>query len=138
MKTPGLSEADALRASKRTLLKPQWTENVSIKSAREHLSQRERETIELVLLVPDGDGGERIIKDWLSAEGLGAAKLRHCCEAVGALEHYDARDVSPEVFPGHVVAVKVGVRKQRGFPDRNTVEDYRLAASRVVNLRSTG
>ena len=72
MKTPGFSEADAQRASKRTLLKPQWVENARIESAREHLSRRERETIELVLQVPSPDGGERTFKDWLSGAALGA------------------------------------------------------------------
>jgi hypothetical protein len=136
MKTTGLSEADALRASKPTLIKPQWVD-VRIESAGEHLSRREKETIELVLLVPDGSGGERTIKMWLTGAARGAVLLRHTCEAVGAISQHDAGEVTPDLFPGHVVAVKVGIRKQRGFPDQNCIDDVR-AATGVVNLRRTG
>ena len=133
MKTSGLSEADALRASKHTLLKPGWIDGAHIATANEYLSRRENETIELELLVPDGSGGERIIKTWLTGAARGAVLLRHTCEAIGAMAQHDAGEVSPHLFPGHVVAVKVGIRKQRGFSDQNCIDDIRASAG-VVNL----
>jgi hypothetical protein len=137
MKTPGYSESDALRASKRTLIKLGWVEGARIESAIERPDRHGDDMTELVVRVPDGNGGERTIKIWLTSVARGAALLRHTCEAVGALAQYEAGEISPDLFPGHVVAVKIGVRKQRGFPDQNIIEDVRAAAG-VVNLRRVG
>ena len=38
--------------------------------------------IEVVVTVPDGRGGERLFKDYLTSTPLGALRLRHACEAV--------------------------------------------------------
>jgi hypothetical protein len=40
------------------------------------------------------------------------------------------------MFPGHDMRVKLGVRKQRGWPDQNYIEDYAAAEAAVVRLRS--
>ena len=67
---------------------------------------------------------------------MGALKLRHAAEAVGALAKYEAGEIGAADFPGHDVQVKLTVQKRRGYPDANAVEDYAPAeAGRVVNLR---
>jgi hypothetical protein len=52
--------------------------NAVIDQAFEKLSAKNNETIEQTLLVDDGRGGQRIIKDWLSNSAIVAVKLRHC------------------------------------------------------------
>jgi hypothetical protein len=75
--------------------------------------------------------GDSTFRDWLSDADRGAAKLRHACEAVGALARYEAGAIGQDDFPGHNVQVKVGIQKgTRNFPgDRNVIEDDRAADS---------
>ena len=75
--------------------------------------------------MPDGRGGERLFKDYLTNTPLGALRLRHACEAVGALDRYNAGEISASDFLGHTVRVKIGVEKKRGYAPRNIIEDYR-------------
>jgi hypothetical protein len=134
MRTTPRTEDEAKRASSRTLFKPGWR-LARINEGGERPDRFGNDMIELLVSVPDGQGGERLIKDWLFSTDRGAAKLRHCCEAVGALDAYERGEISQEDFPGHDVEVKLGIEKKRGFPDRNIIEDYRPAASAVVQLR---
>ena len=95
--------------------------------------------IENLVSVPDAEGnGERQLRDWLlPTSNLGALKFRHCCESVGALAQYEAGSIAAEDFPGNDVRVKIGIKKQRGYPDSNVIEDYAAPAdSSVVNLRA--
>ena len=117
------SEADAQRLSKRTLLKP-GEYDAHIREAIERPSRRGNELIEIAVLIPDDAGDERTFHDYLMDSTLGAAKLRHACEAVGALAKYEAGEVTAADFPGHAVRVRVGIEKKRGYPDRNVIEDY--------------
>lgn len=133
MKTTVRTEAEAVRASERKLLKPGWHDG-TITDALEKLSRAGKDCIELSVTV-----GDRTFRDWLSDADRGAAKLRHACEAVGALARYEAGAIGQDDFPGHDVQVKIGIQKgTRAFPgDRNIIEDYRAAAdSRVVNLHA--
>jgi hypothetical protein len=77
-----------------------------------------------------------VFRDWLTASDRGAQKARNCCLAVGALHAYEAGEISAELFPGHEVRVKIGARKQRGWPDQNIIEDYAATDASVVRLRS--
>ena len=68
-----------------------------------------------------------------------ADKLRHACEAVGALDRYEAGQIDPGLFPGHACEVRLDIEKQRGYPDRSVIVDYRAAASESVTpLRRAG
>jgi len=135
MKTTPRSEAEAVKASRRTLL-PAGMHDAEIREASEQQSKRGNDMIPLLVIVRDVDGIERELRDYLTDKALGAAKLRHACEAVGALAKYDNGSIGAEDFPGHAVRVKIGIEKKRGFPDRNVIEDYApSAAARVVNLR---
>lgn len=134
MKTTVRTEAEAVQASVRRLLKPGWRDGL-ITDALEKLSRAGNDCIELTVIVED-----RTFRDWLSNADIAAAKTRHCVEAVGALERYEATgEIGQDDFPGHAVQVKIGVKKgTRNFPgDRNVIEDYRAAGnSRVVSLRT--
>jgi hypothetical protein len=138
MKTTARSETEAVRASSRTLLRAGWHDDARIVEAVEKPSKRGNDMIELTVVVPDAAGEERTLRDWLTDTTLGAAKLRHACEAVGALARYEAGEIGQADFPGHDVRVKISVEKRRGFPDQNRIDDYAAASDpRVVNLRAT-
>ena len=95
--------------------------------------------IELTGVVRIAHDAERQMRDWLNDHKKAALKLRHCCESVGALDKYNAGEISQDDFPGHDVEVKIIVERRRGFPDENRIEDYRPAsAAPVVNLRTAG
>jgi hypothetical protein len=129
MKTTVRTEVEAVRVSTRTLLKPGWHDGV-ITEAIEKVARSGNDCIELTVVI-----GEKTLRDWLSDADRGAAKLRHACEAVGALARYEAGEITQDDFPGHDVQVKIGIQKgTRSFPgDRHMIEDYRAAAgSRVV------
>lgn len=135
MKTPAYTEAAAAEASRRTLLAPGWIDRAMIREAVERPSARGNDMIELVIAVPDGRGGERLFKDYLTSTPLGALRLRHASEAAGALDRYGAGEISASDFPGRTVRVKIGIEKKRGYAPRNIIEDYAAADSGVVSLR---
>lgn len=139
MKPPVMTEAEALRASREMRTwKPGWYSG-RIDAARETLSKAQNECFELSVIVRDAAGNERSFRDWLTATKFGLLKLRHCIEAVGTLEKYNAgEEITEDDFPGHEVDVKLSIEKKRGFPDRNIIEDYRAAASEFANLRPAG
>jgi hypothetical protein len=134
LRVRNLTEQDVLLAStSRTALKA-GLYSARIEEAAEKLSKRGNPMIELLVAVQDGAGGERKIPDYLVDTDMGAAKLRSAVIAVAALDAYEAGSISPEMFPGKDVIVRLSVQKQRGFPDRNFVESYKSAAS-VMQLR---
>lgn len=138
MRVRNLTEEDVLLASaSRTALKA-GLYPARIEEAAEKLSKRGNPMIELLVAVQDGAGGERKIPDYLTDTDMGAAKLRGCCVAVGALDAYECSEILPEMFPGKDVIVRVGVQRQRGYPDRNYIESYRPVAAPVAQLRSAG
>jgi hypothetical protein len=138
MKTTPRSDADAQKVSRRTLLRS-GVYDALIREAVETESKRGNEMIDVSVVVYDGDGGEREFRDFLTNTTLGALKLRHACEAVGALSKYESGDISAADFAGSNVRVKIGTEKRRGsWPDRNVIEDYAATALGVVQLRSAG
>ena len=123
------SKADLKAAASRPALKTGWNP-AEITEAAERSDKNGDDMIELVVSV-----GGRALKDWLS-DKWAAAKLRSCCEAIGALDAYEAGEISQDDFPGRNVQVKISIEKRRGFPDQYRIQDYRpAAASLVVNLR---
>jgi hypothetical protein len=136
MKTPAYTETAAIEASRRTLLPPGWLDGAMIREAVERPSARGNDMIEVVIAVPDGRGGERLFKDYLTGAPLGALRLRHACEAVGALDRYTAEgEISASDFVGHTVRVKIDIEKKRGYAPRNVISDYAASDARVLSLR---
>ena len=85
------------------------------------------------------DGETREFRDWFTGSDRFAAKLRHACAAVGALDRYEAGKIEPEIFPGHACEVRLDIEKRRGYPDRSVIVDYRAAsAEAVTSMRRAG
>jgi hypothetical protein len=101
----------------------------------ERPSARGNNMLDLTIAVPDGKGSERLFKDYLTNAPFGALRLRHACEAVGALDRYQSGEISASDFPGHNVRIKIGIERKRGYAPRNVIEDYAASEARVVNLR---
>jgi hypothetical protein len=140
METTPYSKAQlaALNASLGELVKPGWVDGAVIREAVEDSSARGNTMIVLGVAVPvdGGHGGERFYKDYLTNTPRGATRLHSACEAVGALDRYNARTISPEDFIGKVVRVKLSVeRGNKRYAPRNIIEDYAVSEARVVNLR---
>lgn len=131
MKTSAFTEAQAQKESTRKLLSAGWKDG-EITDALEKPSKRGNDMIEISVMIRDAQ--ERSLRDWLTNTALGAAKLRHACAAVGALAKYEAGEIGQADFPGHTVRVKIGIKKTRGYPDSNVIEDYAAADSSVVSL----
>jgi hypothetical protein len=130
------TEDGARKVSTRTLLKAGWCD-ARIIEATEKLAKSGKPMIEILVSVPDAEGNERQLRDWLlPTSNLGALKFRRCCQAVSALAQYESGLIAAEDFPGNDVRVKIGIKKQRGYPDQNQIEDYAAADSSVVNLRA--
>ena len=111
------------------LLKPGWLDGV-IREAVERPSARGNMMIELGIAVPDGRGGERRLQAYLINTPCSAHRLHRACEAVGALDRYNARAISPDDFIGKAVRVKVSVHERYG----NIIEDFATSETRVVRL----
>jgi hypothetical protein len=126
MRVSPRSETEAQRVSRRRLLTSGWYDG-RIAEAVEKPSKRGNDMIEVMVAVPDAEGNERQILDWLTNGALGAAKLRHAAEAVGAITRYASGEISQADFPGHNVRVKIAIEKRRGYPDANRIEDYAAA-----------
>jgi hypothetical protein len=127
--TPRTEEA-AQKESTRKLLYPGWKDG-EITDALERASKRGNDMIELSVMIRDADG--RTLRDWLTNTPLGAAKLRHACAAVGALALYESGEIGQADFPGHAVRVKIGIKKQRGYPD-SAVRHRRTDRQFVVGI----
>jgi hypothetical protein len=134
MKTTPHSEAEAQNLSRRKLLSAGWHDARILESC-EKPTRQGRDMIELLVGVIDADGIERQLRDWLTDSTLGAAKLRHACEAVGALARYEAGEIGQADFPGHTCRVRISIDKKKGYPERNMIDDYAATAAHVINLR---
>jgi hypothetical protein len=138
MKPPIMSDADALKARRQTgTWKPGWYFG-RIDACLEKVSGAGNECFEWSVIVRNAAGDERTIRDFGVSTPFGMLKLKHCIEAVGAGDKYEAgEEITQDDFPGHDVEVKLAIEKKRGFRDRNIIEDYRPASSSsVVQLRS--
>jgi hypothetical protein len=132
------TEADARNRAQRRLLKAGWCKG-RFCQATERLSHANNDMIEVVVAILDDNGNEHELRDWFTDSPAAAAKFRHACEAIGVIATYERGEITPDDLVGHELEVRIGVRKQRGWPDSNVIEDYRAAlAARVVNLRGAG
>lgn len=101
--------------------------DAEIMTAVEGVSSKGNDMITLSLTVyhPD-DGVHRQMKDWL-VDAM-AFKLRHCCEAAGAITDYEAGDLEAWKLEGKPVRVKLGTETYKTDDGRsgtrNKVLDY--------------
>lgn len=96
--------------------------DAEITSAVEKLSKAGNDMIELTLQVyhPE-DGATRQVFDWL-LEAM-AYKLRHCCEAAGLSDAYNAGSLEAYQLEGKSVKVKLGIDTKAEIK-RNRIMDY--------------
>ena len=132
MEIKPMTEADALRAAKpRTLLKP-GIHPARITAAFERPSEKGNDVMELTFLMSDG----RQLKAWPSNTPQGQLLLRHAADSVGQLSAYESGTLTQDMFPGHDVRLIISIRKRRGYPDSNQVDDILPADPSVVTLRT--
>jgi hypothetical protein len=135
VKTSGRSEAEAVKAATRKLLKAAWYE-AEISDASEQQSRRGNDMMKVTVIVDDGAGGQRTFTDYLTDTNLGGVKFRHACAARGVLAKFESGLIDQSDFPGPL-RVRIGVEKGKaGFGPRNVIEDYAAADSSAVNLRA--
>lgn len=96
--------------------------DADITSAVEKLSKAGNDMIELTLQIyhPE-DGATRQVFDWL-LEAM-AYKLRHCCEAAGLSDAYNAGSLEAYQLEGKSVKVKLGIDTKAEIK-RNRIIDY--------------
>jgi hypothetical protein len=131
MEITPMTEADALRAAKRTLLKPGIHPARCIE-AFDRPSDKGNGVMELTFEMADG----RHLKAWPANTKMGQLLLRHAADSVGQLPAYEAGRLSQDMFPGHDVRLRLSIRKRRGYPDSNQVDDILPADSSVVTLHA--
>jgi hypothetical protein len=137
VKTSGRSEAEAVKAASRKLLKSAWYD-ATISEASEQESRRGNDMMKITVVVDDGAGEHRTFTDYLTDTAFCGLKLRHCCAARGVLAKFESGSIDPSDFPGPV-RVNIGLEKGKGgFGPRNVIDDYAAADSPVVQLRPAG
>jgi hypothetical protein len=96
MRTTFRTEAEAHSVSRRKLLSG-W-QDARIIEAIEKPSKRGNDMIVITVIIRDADGNERTFLDWLTDTPLGAVKLRHAVDAVGALARYESGEIGQADF----------------------------------------
>jgi hypothetical protein len=133
-----LSEQAAAKAKNPTLWRGWFS--ATVLEAVEKNDKNGEPMLALLLAVLHG-GETREFRDWLTTSyDRSASKLRHACDAVGALAKYEAGEISQDDFAGRTCQVRLDIEKRRGFADRSVIVDYRRAVEdRVVTpLRAAG
>jgi hypothetical protein len=123
VQTTPRTDAEAKRLAKGGSLPPGHYDG-EITQAVETTSKRGNPMIEATIMIQDAEGQKRAITDYLLDTPLGALKLLHAVEAVGAGARYRAGEIEASDFEGRTVRVKIIVAKQKGFRDTVKVEDY--------------
>lgn len=92
-----------------------------VKRALEQVSANGNDMMSLVLTVYTGKGTADVF-DYLVATDTWAWKMRHFCESAGIT--YGTGDLDESDCDGRNVRVKLGIKKQKDYPDKNEVQDY--------------
>lgn len=105
-------------------LLPAGIYDFEIADAADEISKKGNDMIKLKINVWDARGEKRMVFDYLM-ESM-AFKLRHCCEAIGAIDKYEGGDLVAGDFIGGTGKLKLGIRKDTtgNYPDQNNVQDY--------------
>jgi hypothetical protein len=137
MLTSGRSEAEltAQKAASEKLLSGVATGVID--QAYETNSRRDNPMMVFKIIVTGADGLQRTYTDYLTDTPQGGVRLRHACAAVGVLAEFEAGRISPEMFAGREIKIKLKIERRPRYPARSVIEDYLLpGAAPVVNLRT--
>jgi hypothetical protein len=111
-------------------LLPKGECDFEIIDAAEKKSAADNDMIELKVRVSNGTGQPRTLTDYLLPKRAG--KLRNCCAACGLLDKYENGCLSDDDFPGKRGRLKLGIEKKKGYPERNVIADYLVAAPQTA------
>jgi len=105
-------------------LLPEGIFDFEIMDAKEKVSKSGNDMIELKLAIWEGESISCYLFDYL-LESV-AYKLRHCAEACGLLEQYEAGTLQAGKLIGKTGRVKISIQKDKTdqYPDKNNIKDY--------------
>jgi len=107
-------------------LLPAGTYNFEVREAKDSISKSSgNEMIALVLDVFDDAGDAHTVFDYLLDSF--ARKIKHAAEVCGLADRYQAGELRAIDFTGRSGRVKIEVKKQVGYADKNNVVDYVVA-----------
>lgn len=101
---------------------PSGEYNFTVKQAKEKLSKKNNEMLELLLSIKDDTGHETIVYDYL-LEAF-KYKLKNFCASTGLDEKYKSGELSEEDVINKEGRVKLKIEESDEYGDRNVVEDY--------------
>jgi hypothetical protein len=123
MRFTPISEADAAVAG---LLK-RGIYDFEVKDAHEKESKAGNDMIEMLVRIYETSGHYRNVFDWLVDTEATAYKVRHFAAATGMLPQYEKGELRADDVIGKTGRCHVVVKKQEGYPEKNSISDY-LAA----------
>jgi hypothetical protein len=128
MKFKPLSEEEAEAQS--ADLWPAGEYDFEVREATEKESKSSgADMIELELWLYNQAGGRRLVFDYLTHSDKSAWKLRSFAAACGLLDRYKTGIVMANEMVGRTGKCEIGIRKQEGYADKNTVRSYVKAAA---------
>lgn len=131
------SDTDALKASAMHRKSIQGWHDAEVREVFQQESEAGNNMMVIRLTVIDPEGNKHDLRDHnLTDLPVGALKLRHLVQAVGALAKYEQGQLDEADFVGRVVCVRIGINKRGPYAGRAVILDYRPASSQVVNLRA--
>jgi len=94
--------------------------------AKERISSKGNDMIELRVKLFNNEGKERTIFDYLVDTENTAYKLRHFAKATGMLPQYDKGEMLAEHMVGKTGKCQLGIQKDKTgvYPDKNVISDY--------------
>lgn len=107
-------------------LLPDGIYDFEVMSAKDRVSKKGNEMIELKLGIWQGDKITHYIFDYLLSDDQSAYKLRHCCDTTGLIDKYDSGTLTANMFEARTGKAKIGTQKDKTgqYADKNVVRDY--------------
>jgi hypothetical protein len=127
MKFNPISEEEAEAQS--SDLWPAGEYDFEVREATEKESSAGNDMTELELWIYDKHGSRRLVFDYLVATEKSAWKLRHFAASCGLLPQYQKGVLMANEMVGRTGKCEIGIRKQEGYADKNTVRSYLKAAA---------
>lgn len=106
---------------------PEGDYDFTVVRAEEAVSKKGNPMLKITLGVYMSNGTQRLVNDYLM-EAV-AYKLRHFCDSVGVLKDYEAGCVNAPDLEGRSGKVRLIIKEQKDFPDKNEVKDYLIDAT---------
>lgn len=105
-------------------LLPDGDYDFEVIDAADATSKAGNEMVVLDLKVFDGDGGSRIVKDYLVASDGGIRKIRAFAVTCGLLTEYEAGRMDAPDLPGRAGRCKIKKDANEGYEPKNAVAYY--------------